>query len=44
MDRKWEYILLGETHFYGLKENSASIDEILQLAKLNESKVFGKLI
>ncbi|MCK9578228.1 DEAD/DEAH box helicase family protein [bacterium] len=44
MDRKWEYILLGETHFYGLRDNSASIDEIFQLAKINESKVLGKLI
>jgi len=44
MDRKWEYVLLGETHFYSLKDNNASMDEILQLAKINESKVFGKLI
>ncbi|HNY36251.1 MAG TPA: DEAD/DEAH box helicase family protein [Candidatus Pacearchaeota archaeon] len=44
MDRKWEYVLLGETHFYGLRDNNASIDEIFQLAKINESKVFGKLI
>jgi len=44
MDRKWEYVLLGETHFYGLKDNNASVDEIFQLAKINESKVFGKLI
>jgi len=44
MDRKWEYILLGENHFYGLRDNNASIDEIFQLAKINESKVLGKLI
>jgi type III restriction enzyme len=44
MDRKWEYVLLGETHFYGLRDNNASIDEIFQLAKINESKVLGKLI
>ncbi|MCK9578779.1 DEAD/DEAH box helicase family protein [bacterium] len=44
MDRKWEYILLGETHFYGLRDNNASIDEIFQLAKINESKILGKLI
>lgn len=44
MDRKWEYVLLGETHFYSLKDNNASMDEIFQLAKINESKVFGKLI
>lgn len=43
MSREWEYILLGETHFYGLKDNSASIDEICQLAKVNEAQVAGKL-
>lgn len=43
MNREWEYILLGETHFYGLKDNSASIDEICQLAKVNEAQVTGKL-
>jgi len=43
MDREWEYILLGETHFYGLKDNGASIDEICQLAKVNEAQVIGKL-
>ncbi|MDO8499370.1 MAG: DEAD/DEAH box helicase family protein [bacterium] len=43
MNKDWEYILLGETHFYGLKENGASIDEICQLAKVNEAKVTGKL-
>ena len=43
MDREWEYVLLGETHFYGLKDNGASIDEICQLAKVNEAQVVGKL-
>ena len=43
MNREWEYILLGETHFYGLKDNSASIDEICQLAKVNEAQALGKL-
>jgi len=43
MDKVWEYILLGENHFYGLKENGASIDEICQLAKVNLANVAGKL-
>ncbi len=43
MDRKWEYILLGETHFYGLSKNGASVDEICRLAKLNLANVEGKL-
>lgn len=43
MEREWEYILLGETHFYGLKDNSASIDEICQLAKVNLANASGKL-
>lgn len=44
MDRVWEYVLLGETHFYGLKENGASIDEICQLAKVTEAAASGRLI
>jgi len=43
MERVWEYILLGENHFYGLKENGASIDEICQLAKVTQANVVGKL-
>lgn len=43
MDREWAYILLGENHFYRLKENSASIEEICDLAKLNEASAKGKL-
>lgn len=43
INKEWEYILLGQTHFEGLKRNRASIDEIFQLAKISESKVKGKL-
>lgn len=43
MDREWAYILLGENHFYSLKENSASIEEICDLAKIGEAIVKGKL-
>jgi len=42
-DKIWEYVLLGETHFYGLSNNGASIDEICQLAKVTEANATGKL-
>ena len=41
--KTWEYILLGETHFYGLSNNGASIDEICHLAKVTEANATGKL-
>lgn len=44
MERNWEYILLGENHFYGLSGNNASMDEICQLAKITQTKVEGKLL
>lgn len=44
MEREWEYILLGENHFYGLKDNGASIDEICSLAKITQLKAEGKLL
>ncbi len=43
-DRHWEYILLGENHFYRLKENSASIEEICELAKVNKASAEGRLL
>lgn len=43
MNREWQYILLGETHFYGLRDNKASIDEICQLAKVTLANAEGKL-
>lgn len=43
MEREWSYILLGENHFYSLKENSASIEEICELAKVSEATAKGKL-
>jgi type III restriction enzyme len=43
MEREWSYILLGENHFYSLKENNASIEEICELAKVGEALVKGKL-
>ena len=43
MNRKWEYALLGEATFYGLKNNGANIKEILEYALVTESKVKGTL-
>lgn len=43
MEREWSYVLLGENHFYSLKENSASIEEICELAKVSEAAAKGKL-
>lgn len=44
MSREWEYILLGENHFYGYKENGASITEICELAKVSEANLKGRLL
>jgi len=44
MEREWVYILLGENHFYSLKENNASIEEICELAKVGEALTRGKLL
>ena len=41
MDREWQYILLGENHFYGLSKNGASIDEICELSKVTLAGVRG---
>ena len=43
MEREWSYILLSENHFYSLKENNASIEEICELARVNEATAKGKL-
>jgi type III restriction enzyme len=42
-EREWNYILLGENHFYGLKGNNATIEEICELAKIQEASAKGKL-
>ncbi|RZK45896.1 MAG: restriction endonuclease subunit R [Pedobacter sp.] len=39
----WEYILLSDNHFYGLRENGANAVEILERARINEAQVTGKL-
>ena len=43
MNKKWEYVLLGDNHFYGLKKNNATIKDILGLAKVSEGQVKGQL-
>jgi type III restriction enzyme len=43
MEREWEYILLGENHFYGLSRNGASVDEMCQLAKVTLANAEGRL-
>jgi len=42
-EREWSYVLLGENHFYSLKENNASIEEICELAKVSEATAKGRL-
>lgn len=42
-EREWSYVLLGENHFYSLKENNASIEEICELTKASEAAVKGRL-
>lgn len=44
LDREWAYILLGENHFYSLKQNNASIEEICELARVKENIVKGTLL
>ncbi|MFH1769208.1 MAG: DEAD/DEAH box helicase family protein [Parcubacteria group bacterium] len=44
MDREWAYALLGENHFYSLKENNASISEICELALVKETAAKGVLV
>lgn len=41
--RVWEYVLLGENHFYALKNNNASISDICESVKITEAEVRGKL-
>ncbi|HEY4514781.1 MAG TPA: DEAD/DEAH box helicase family protein [Candidatus Paceibacterota bacterium] len=44
MEREWSYILLGENHFYSLKENNATIEEICELARVSEAAIEGRLL
>jgi len=43
MNCTWSYVLLGEKTFYGMEEQGATTEEILEYAKLNKSKIKGTL-
>ena len=43
MDCKWNYVLLSEKTFDMMKEQGADIEEMLEYAKLNKSKIKGTL-
>jgi len=43
MNCTWNYILLGETTFYGMSEKGATTEEILEYARLTKAKIKGTL-
>ncbi len=43
MEGEWEYVLLGENHFYELSANNPFLDEICALAKVTLAGVEGVL-
>ena len=43
MNCTWSYILLGENTFYAMSKKGASIEEIIEYAKLTKAKVKGTL-
>ena len=43
MDCAWNYVLLGETTFYGMSEKGGTTQEILEYAKLTKAKIKGTL-
>lgn len=43
MERIWEYVLLGEGHFYALQQNGANFTEMCELHKVSESAARGTL-
>jgi type III restriction enzyme len=38
MGCEWSYVLLGETTFYSLRDKGASVQEIMEFAKLTKQK------
>ncbi len=42
-NKKWTYLLLGETQFYTLTKNGADIDDIAKNTKMNEMMFRGSL-
>lgn len=43
MNCAWNYVLLGESTFYGMSEKGATTQEILEYAKLTKAKIKGTL-
>jgi len=43
MNCTWNYVLLGETTFYGMSEKGATTEEILEYARLTKAKIKGTL-
>ena len=43
MSREWEYVLIGEDHFYGLASGGASLVEICDRCKVSLSVATGEL-
>ncbi len=43
MERRWEYVLLGETVFYSLAANGATFGEICKLNRVSSSAARGEL-
>ena len=43
MSCTWNYVLLGESTFYGMSEKGASTQEILEYARLTKAKIKGTL-
>lgn len=43
MDREWEYVLLGETTFYTLSGNGATIEDICDRCRVSRSSLTGNL-
>ncbi len=43
MNCTWNYVLLGESTFYGMSEKGANTEEILEYAKLTKAKIKGTL-
>jgi type III restriction enzyme len=43
MNCTWNYVLLGESTFYGMSEKGATTQEILEYARLTKAKIKGTL-
>ncbi len=43
MKRTWEYVLLADNHFYGLRDNGATVIDMCKLAKVSIARPQNKL-